>query len=116
MQGSYRTVRIVEIRNLFLGRLRHRVRAVEQQDRDLLVGLLADVHSAANAPDLLATAQVVSPQRKVDKMSPDPCGETLPHRSVTDGVSGLLPDQQEHARPEGDSLNLSRRPTVVANQ
>jgi len=45
MQRSYRTVRIVEIRNLFLGRLRHRVRAVEQEDRDLLVGLLADVHS-----------------------------------------------------------------------
>ena len=49
MQGSYRTVRIVEIRNLFLGRLRDCVRAVEQQDRDLLVGLLADVHSAVNA-------------------------------------------------------------------
>jgi len=49
MQGSYRTVRIVEIRNLFLGRLRHRVRAVEQEDRDLLVGLLADIHGAMNA-------------------------------------------------------------------
>ena len=45
-------------------------------------------------------------------MSPDPCGETLPHRSVTDGVSGLLHDQQEHARPEGDSLNPSRRPVL----
>ena len=30
-------------------RLRHRVRAVEQEDRDLLVGLLADVHRAMNA-------------------------------------------------------------------
>ena len=49
MQGSYRTARIVETRNLFLGRLRHGVRAVEQEDRDLFVGLLADVHSAVNS-------------------------------------------------------------------
>ena len=32
MQGSYRTARIVETRNLFLGRLRHCVWAVEQED------------------------------------------------------------------------------------
>ena len=42
MQGSYRTARIVETRNLFLGRLRHCVWAVEQEDRDLLVGVHAE--------------------------------------------------------------------------
>ena len=44
MQGSYRTVRIVEVRNLFLGRLRHGVRAVEQENGNLLIRLLADVN------------------------------------------------------------------------
>jgi len=38
MQGSYRTARIVETRNLLLGRLRHCVWAVEQDDCNLLVG------------------------------------------------------------------------------
>ncbi len=46
MQGSYRTASVVETRNLFLGRLRHRVRAVEQEDCNLLGGLLADIHGA----------------------------------------------------------------------
>lgn len=49
MQGSYRTVRIVEIRNLFLGRLRHCVWAVEEENRDLLVRLLANIHCPTNA-------------------------------------------------------------------
>jgi hypothetical protein len=49
MRGSYRTARIVETRNLFLGWLRHGIGAVEQEDRNLLVGLPADIHSAVNA-------------------------------------------------------------------
>lgn len=49
MQGSYRTVRIVEIRNLFLGWLRHGIGAAEQEDRDLFVGLLPDIHSPMHA-------------------------------------------------------------------
>jgi len=48
MQGSYRTARIAETRNLFLGRLRHCVWAVEQEHRNLLVGLLADIYSPMN--------------------------------------------------------------------
>jgi len=48
MQGSYRTARIVKTRNLFLGRLRHCVRAVEQEDCNLLVGLLTDIHRPMN--------------------------------------------------------------------
>ena len=48
MQGSYRTARIVETRNLFLGRLRHCVWAVEQEDCNLLVGLLTDIHRPMN--------------------------------------------------------------------
>ena len=48
MGGSYRTARIVEIRNLFLSRLRHRVRAVEQEYRHLFVGPLAGIHGAVN--------------------------------------------------------------------
>ena len=48
MQGSYRTARIVETRNLFLGRLRHCVWAVEQEDCNLLVGLPADIHRPMN--------------------------------------------------------------------
>jgi hypothetical protein len=67
MQGSYRTVKIVEIRNLFLGRLRHRVRAVEQEDRDLLVGLLADIHSAVNALSWLLPVNL--PRRNPDLMT-----------------------------------------------
>ena len=43
MQGSYRSARIVQTRNLFLGGLRHCVRAVEQENRDLLVVLCADI-------------------------------------------------------------------------
>ena len=48
MQGSYRTARIVETRNLFLGRLRHCVWAVEPEDCNLLVGLLTDIHRPMN--------------------------------------------------------------------
>lgn len=48
MQGSYRTARIVETRNLFLGRLRHCVWAVEQEDCNLLVGQLTDIHRPMN--------------------------------------------------------------------
>ena len=48
MQGSYRTATIVETRNLFLGRLRHRVWMVEEEDRDLLVGLRPDIHRPMN--------------------------------------------------------------------
>jgi hypothetical protein len=48
MQGSYRTARIVETRNLFLGRLHHCVWAVEQENRDLFVGLRADIYSPMN--------------------------------------------------------------------
>ena len=48
MQGSYRSVRYVETRTLFLGRLRHCVWTVEQENRDLLVGLLADIHRSMN--------------------------------------------------------------------
>ena len=44
MRGSYRTAMIVETRTRFLGRLRHRVWTVEQKDRDLVVGLLCDIH------------------------------------------------------------------------
>jgi len=44
MQGSYRTARIVETSNLFLGRLGRRVRAVEQENCHLLVGLGAVIH------------------------------------------------------------------------
>jgi hypothetical protein len=33
MQGSYRSARIVETQNLFLGRLRRSIRAVEQENR-----------------------------------------------------------------------------------
>ena len=42
MQGSYRTARIVETRNPFLSRLRPCVWAVEQEDRDLLIGVHAE--------------------------------------------------------------------------
>jgi hypothetical protein len=48
MQGSYRTARIVETRNLLLGRLRYCVWAVEQEDCNLLVGLLTDIHRPMN--------------------------------------------------------------------
>jgi hypothetical protein len=37
-----------ETSNLFLCRLGHRVRALEQEDRDLFVGLLADIYSPMN--------------------------------------------------------------------
>ena len=37
-----------ETPNLLLSRLRHRVRAVEQEDSDLLVGLLPDIHRPMN--------------------------------------------------------------------
>ena len=39
---------MVETRNLFLGRLRHRVWSVEQENRDLLLGLLPDIHRSMN--------------------------------------------------------------------
>jgi hypothetical protein len=48
MQGSYRTARIVETRNLFLNGLRHCVWAVEEEDIDLLEGLLPDIHRPMN--------------------------------------------------------------------
>ena len=44
-----------ESRNLFLGRLRHRLGAVEQEDSDLLVGLLAVIHRPMNAGSALPT-------------------------------------------------------------
>ena len=49
MQGSYRSARIVKTRNLFLGRLWHRVWAVGQEGSYLLIGLLADIHGSVNA-------------------------------------------------------------------
>jgi hypothetical protein len=40
--------------------LRHRIRMVEQEDRDLLIGLLADIHSPMNSGTLpnIATVKV----------------------------------------------------------
>jgi hypothetical protein len=70
MQGSYRTARIVETRNLFLGWRRHRVRAVEPEDCDLLVGLLANVHSAVNALGWLL--RVNPSRRNLDAMALSP--------------------------------------------
>jgi len=48
MQGSYRSARIVETRSLLIPRLRHGIRAVKQENRDLLIHLLADVHGTVN--------------------------------------------------------------------
>ena len=41
-------VRLDFLALFFLAGLRHCVRTVEQKDRDLLVGLLSDIHSAVN--------------------------------------------------------------------
>ena len=49
MQRSYRTVRIVEIRNLSLSRLRLGIWTVEKENRDLLIRTLPDIHRSMNA-------------------------------------------------------------------
>jgi hypothetical protein len=90
MQGSYRSARIVKTLNLFIGRLWDRVRAVEQEDRDLLVGLLADIHRPMNAgPRLLpldltrvtSTRWLSSPSRYSDRKSP------LSHCDSMEGIA-----------------------------
>ena len=48
MRGSYRSARIVETRSLLIPRLRHGIRAVKQENRDLLIHLLADVHGTVD--------------------------------------------------------------------
>jgi hypothetical protein len=49
MHGSYRTARIVETRNLFLSRLAHCVRMVEQEDRGLVRRTACRRYSPVNA-------------------------------------------------------------------
>ena len=80
MRGSYRTARIVETRNLFLARLRHRVWTIQQENCDLLVGLLSDIHRPMNAvtrlsqsacPGAMATRSLSPPSRySIERRSP----------------------------------------------
>src|SRR5271155_1035324 len=49
MQGSYRSARIVETRNLSLSRLRLGIWTVEKENRDLLIRTLPDIHRSMNA-------------------------------------------------------------------
>jgi len=48
MQGSYRSARIVETRNLSLSRLRLGIWTVEKENRDLLIRTLPDIHRSMN--------------------------------------------------------------------
>ena len=49
MQGSYRSARIVQSRNLFLSRLRLGIWTVEKENRNLLIRTLSDIHRSMNA-------------------------------------------------------------------